>query len=242
MGIRSDSRHLYLQVIDKIKKDIEKGKYKQKDKLPSEYQLSKQLGVSRATLREALRTLEEENVIIRRHGVGTFINTKPIFSSGIEQLSSVTDMIEQSGKKAGTLYLKADIIHTPEKLKEEYFSDIHNDSMVRMERVRTADTEPVVFCIDQLPEDIIPIEHISKEESLFTLLEKYTNIHIDYAVTYIEPISFHRRIYNILNCEPDQAVLLLKQMHYTSDDRPVLYSQNYFRSDMFSFHVLRKRA
>lgn len=92
MSIKTDSRQLYLQVIDKIKRDIESGKYKEKEKLPSEFQLSKLLGVSRATLREVLRNLEEDNMVIRRHGVGTFVNPKPIYSSGIEQLNSVTSM------------------------------------------------------------------------------------------------------------------------------------------------------
>ena len=68
MTIKVDQRHLYLQVIDRLKKDIENGIFKEKEKLPSEFKLAKSLGVSRATLREALRLLEEENVIVRRHG------------------------------------------------------------------------------------------------------------------------------------------------------------------------------
>lgn len=102
MSIKYDSRHLYLQVIDQIRENIANGTYKERERLPSEYELSKQLGVSRATLREALRTLEEDNIVTRRHGVGTFVNPKPIFSSGIEQLHSITDMINNSGKKSGT--------------------------------------------------------------------------------------------------------------------------------------------
>src|SRR3954463_5202774 len=107
MSIRADNRHLYLQVIDKIKQNIEKGIFKEKERLPSEFDLAKQLGVSRATLREALRILEEENVIIRRHGVGTFVNVKPLFTSGIEQLNSVTAMIEQAGMVPGTIFLSS---------------------------------------------------------------------------------------------------------------------------------------
>ena len=56
MLIKSDTRHLYLQVVDRLKRDIEKGIYKEKEKFPSEFELAKTLGVSRATLREALRT------------------------------------------------------------------------------------------------------------------------------------------------------------------------------------------
>lgn len=96
MSTKADNRHLYLKVIERIKEDIKNGIYTEKEKLPSEFELSKKLGVSRATLREALRILEEEHVIIRRHGVGTFVHSKPLFLSGIEQLNSVTKMIEQA--------------------------------------------------------------------------------------------------------------------------------------------------
>jgi len=235
-----DSRHLYLQVIDEITRDIERGKYKEREKLPSEYQLSKQLGVSRATLREALRILEEDNVVTRRHGVGTFINSKPIFSSGIEELKSVTYMIEQSGKVAGSQYLSAEMVEATEEDKAK-FSLKTIDKLAKIERVRTADGKPVVFCIDKVPINLISLEHVHEEDSMFELLENHANKRISYAVTYIEPISYHERIYSILNCLPDEPLLLLKQVHYTHDDEAVLYSANYFRSDVFSFHVLRKR-
>ncbi|WP_284140009.1 MULTISPECIES: GntR family transcriptional regulator [unclassified Virgibacillus] len=240
MSIKADSRHLYLQVIDKIKQDIESGIYREKEKLPSEFQLSKKLGVSRATLREALRILEEDNVVTRRHGVGTFVNQKPIFSSGIEQLTSVTYMIEQSDKVAGSQYISTEIIEATEDERKKFApKNVHN--LIQIERVRTADNEPVVFCVDKIPEKLIPIEFVNKKDSLFKLMEEHANKRVTYAVTFIEPVSYNSRIFEILNCDPEQSLLLLKQMHYTEEDEPVLYSANYFRSDMFSFHVLRKR-
>ena len=81
MSIKGNVRSLFLLVMDKIKSDIETGQLRPGERLPSEAELSKQLGVSRATLREALRLLEEEKIVIRRHGVGTFINSKPVFSA-----------------------------------------------------------------------------------------------------------------------------------------------------------------
>ncbi|MDY0405827.1 GntR family transcriptional regulator [Virgibacillus sp. 179-BFC.A HS] len=241
MSIKTDSRHLYLQVIDKIKEDINNGEYAEGEKLPSEFQLSKELGVSRATLREALRVLEEENVIIRRHGVGTFVNPKPVFSSGIEILSSVTSMIEESGKKAASQFLSTEIMEATAEDKKN-FAPKKVSHLISVERVRTADSEPVVFCIDKIPEGIVPLSLIPRTDSLFDLLEKHLKKKVSYAISYIEPISYHDRIYDILHCSADQALLLLNQMHYTEDDEPVLYSSNYFRSDMFRFHVLRKRV
>ncbi|SFK28094.1 transcriptional regulator, GntR family [Halobacillus dabanensis] len=241
MSIRQDTRHLYLQVIEQIKRDIENGIFIEKQKLPSEFQLSKSLGVSRATLREALRILEEDGVVTRRHGVGTFVNPKPLFTSGIEELDSVTGMITKSGMTPGSQYLSAELMEATEDDRKRFSPlDVHN--LAKVERVRTADDQPVVYCTDKIPEGLLPIDQVREADSLFKVLEKYTGKTIGYAVTHIEPIGFHERISPILNCEPDQALLLLRQMHYSQDDVPMLLSSNYFRADKFSFHVLRKRV
>ncbi|WP_226665604.1 GntR family transcriptional regulator [Metabacillus litoralis] len=240
MTIKSDSRHLYLQVIDKIKEDIENSIYKEKEKLPSEFELSKSLGVSRATLREALRTLEEENVIIRRHGVGTFVNAKPRFTSGIEQLNSVTGMIEQANSVPGTIFLSSSTIGaTDDDVKR--FKCEKEEEIFLLERVRTANGEPVVYCLDKIPTELLPDTFEHEQESLLKMLEEKADIYISYAVTHIEPLGYHDKISPILECDPETSLLLLKQMHFDDQDRPILYSLNYFRADNFSFHVVRKR-
>lgn len=240
MSIKADSRHLYLQVIDQLKNDIEKGLYKEKEKLPSEFELAKDLGISRATLRDALRILEEENVVTRKHGVGTFVNAKPLFSSGIEGLHSVTEMIRRSGKNPDSQYLSTELVEATEN-DSVMFAPKQIDILAKIERVRTADGEPVVYCIDKVDANTIPIEIIHKQDSIFRVLDEYGKKQISYAVAHIEPIGYHEEISPILNCAPDQALLLLKQMHYTENDEPVLYSSNYFRADVFSFYVVRKR-
>ncbi|SDM57204.1 transcriptional regulator, GntR family [Psychrobacillus sp. OK028] len=242
MTIKVDHRHLYLQVIDRLKQDIEKGIFKEKEKLPSEFELAKSLGVSRATLREALRLLEEENVIVRRHGVGTFVNSKPIFTSGIEQLSSVSSMIRKAGMEPGTIYLSS-MQSIPSEDDILRFQCEEEQSIVTMERVRTANDEPVVYCVDKVPKSYLPNDFLIREEgSIFTALEESGEIHISYAVTYIDPVGYHEIASPTLNCEPETSLLVLKQLHYDENDRVVLYSKNYFRADKFSFHVVRKRV
>ncbi|MFP7732761.1 GntR family transcriptional regulator [Priestia aryabhattai] len=241
MSIRADNRHLYLQVIDEIKQNIEKGIFKEKERLPSEFDLSKQLGVSRATLREALRILEEENIIVRRHGVGTFVNTKPTFLSGIEQLNSITHMIEQAGMKAGTIFLSSQIQDLSENDLTRFACE-EDEQILFVERVRTANGEPVVYCMDKVPQKILPENFEYKQESLLEILEKQAGKHISYAVANIEPLGYHEKVSPILQCEPETALLVLKQMHYDQYDEPILYSINYFKADQFSFQVLRKRV
>lgn len=122
MSIKGNFRSLCLLVMDKIKSDIDSGKLKPGERLPSEADLSKQLGVSRATLREALRLLEEEKIVIRRHGVGTFINSRPVFSGGIGELFSVTDAIERQGYVAGDNHFAYSLRRTCGGRAEKAFS------------------------------------------------------------------------------------------------------------------------
>jgi GntR family transcriptional regulator len=110
-----------------------------------------------------------------------------------------------------------------------------------IERVRTANGEPVVYCVDKVPENILPDTFSHEQESIFNMLEEEANRKITYAVAQIEPIGYHEKISPILECDPETALLVLKQMHFDEADMPILYSVNYFRADKFSFHVLRKR-
>lgn len=242
MTIKSDHRHLYLQVIDRLKGDIAKGVFQEKEKLPSEFELAKSLGVSRATLREALRLLEEENVIVRRHGVGTFVNPRPVFTSGIEQLTSVSSMIRKAGMEPGTIYLSSSEAHPSEEDVKRFHCEI-DESVITIERVRTANGDPVVYCVDKVPTKYLPNDFLSRKEgSIFTAIEGSGNIRISHAIAFIDPTGYHEVASPFLECEPETALLVLKQLHYDDNDQVVLYSKNYFRADKFSFHVVRKRV
>lgn len=241
MSIRTDSRHLYLQVMDRLKDDIKAGVFQENERLPSEFDLAKQLGVSRATLREALRVLEEENVITRRHGVGTFVNAKPLFTSGIEQLNSVTNMIANAGMEPGTIFL-SQTTQCPTEEDIRRFSCEREDEIVVVERVRTANGDPVVYCIDKMPVKIFPrdFDFTHRDMSFLKVLEE-DNRKITHAVAQIEPVGYHEKISPILECDPETALLVLKQLHFDEKDEAILYSVNYFKADKFSFHVVRKR-
>lgn len=149
MMVKTDQRHLYVQVIERLKQDIESGIFKENERFPSEFDLARTLGVSRATLREALRVLEEEKVIVRKHGVGTFVNSKPLFSSGIEQLSSVSSMIRDVGMEPGTIFMDVSENAMCDDMMKK-FNCSEEERLVTIKRVRTADDDPVVYCIDHV--------------------------------------------------------------------------------------------
>ncbi len=240
--VKADQRHLYVQVIEHLKQDIESGVFKENERFPSEFELARTLGVSRATLREALRVLEEEKVIVRKHGVGTFVNPKPLFSSGIEHLTSVSSMIRDAGMEPGTIFMDVSETNPCEESMAK-FDCSEDDRLVTIKRVRTADNDPVVYCIDQvLLKNLPSTTEELLNDSIFDAIEKSGTIRISQAVAHIEPVGYDDEASSILRCGVDVPLLVLLQHHYSEAGEMVLYSKNYFRADKFSFHVVRKRV
>lgn len=242
--VKTDPRPLYLLVKDKLLELINNDYYEKGSKLPSEFELAKSFGVSRPTLRETLRVLEEENILVRRHGIGTFINDNTqTIKSGIEQLLSVTESIEQLHLTAGTVLVSVSVEEADTKDKEKLAMTCE-ESVVKVERIRTADSEPVVFCVDKIVKTgNVNYEQFYKvENSLFDFLQDNYKIKITYAVSQIIPVLSNYKLAKALNIPARTPILLLDQIHYTEDNKPVLYSKNYFRADRFSFHVVRKRV
>ncbi|WP_301108630.1 GntR family transcriptional regulator [Sporosarcina sp.] len=241
MFVKKDPRHLYIQVIERLKQDIQSGLFQRHERLPSEAKLSEMLGVSRATLREALRVLEEEKVIYKKHGVGTFVASQPMVLSGIEQLSSLTTMIRNANMEPGTILQEMSVI----PMTSEFAGRFHSadKQLFQIKRIRTADGVPVVYCVDIVLPECLPdgLESLT-DMSLFDTIEKSGVIKIGQAVAEIEPISHHPEAFDALSCEAAHSLLLLSQEHFSEEGKMVLYSENFFRSDKFKFHVVRKRV
>ena len=238
----SAGQQQYLRVIEALKENIESGGYKENDCLPSDFELAGKFEVSRTTIRKALTILEDERVLTRRHGVGLFINPKPIFTSGIEHLESVSSMIENEGMEPGKIVIDvSDKDPTDECVSQ--FDSAEDDKLVTIKRVRTADGEPVVYCVDNLQSKYLPNETEDLlSVSIFEAIEQSGNVRIAQAIAQIEPVGYDEEASSILRCGVDVPLLVLKQRHYTDDGEMVLYSTNYFRADKFSFHVVRKRV
>ncbi|MBE0068194.1 GntR family transcriptional regulator [Thermoanaerobacterium thermosaccharolyticum] len=235
-----DKKPLYELTLNKMEELIKTGVWKEGMKLPSEASLSKEFGISRATLREAMRIMEDEGLIAKQQGVGTFVRRKPIIRSGLEELFSVTALIKRQGMKPGTkdftFYKLPALENEAEKLKLN-----PGDEIYKVERVRTADDIPVVYCVDRLPRKIVGDKFSGFEESVFAFLENEYNIKITYAVSSIKVVKHDFTIEKKLNIGKNGSVLLLEQIHYDENNMPILFSSNYFNADKFDFYIIRKR-
>ncbi len=93
-SVPADSRRLYAKVAEQIRQKVMSGEFLRGERLPGEIKLSSRFGVSRATLREALRLLEDEGLIMSRRGAGSFVRPESRrIVEGLEKLGNVTQYI-----------------------------------------------------------------------------------------------------------------------------------------------------
>ncbi|WP_220125101.1 GntR family transcriptional regulator [Terrilactibacillus laevilacticus] len=169
------NRSLYLQARDVISNLIEE-KFQPMQKIPSEHKLSGMLGVSRNTIREAIRTLEQEGVLYSRHGIGTFVvGSKQSLITNISTLESSTKIITDQGYEPGTKNVIYDVRKCPDHLLRHLEIEDSNEQVFYIERVRTADGEPVVYVEDYIPYVSGMDEKYTKDhgESLLEFLQSY---------------------------------------------------------------------
>ena len=182
--------------------------------------------------------LQREGVLISRNGVGTYINSiSATIENPLNRLQSLGEMIKNAGYKESQSDVKTYIRDAESEWKEKLQID---EKVVVMERTRTADGQKVAFYYNILP---ISIARFQPEENfsgaIFDFLENKLDIKIAYSITEICAVSGlnerDRKAIKVLG----PGILLLKQLHFDIKDRPVFYSLDYLKNNVFKLFIKR---
>ncbi|MBQ5153539.1 GntR family transcriptional regulator [Macrococcoides caseolyticum] len=231
--------HEVVYTKDWILSKIYSGDFNSHKPLPSQYEISRQLNISRDAIELAFHELITEQIITEHFQEGYFVKEKPPFNYPVDELKSITSMIEEAGYVAGTLVISQDIEQP--SLDDKRVLRIDDERKVTViERIRTADETPVVYCLDKIDMMNFEMDSGIKSRSLFDALMD-AGLAISYAATEIESIGYEPYISNALDCAPEDSLLLFKQIHYNDNHEPVLYSMNYFKSSQVKFKVRRTK-
>lgn len=243
MELLKDKRSLTVQLRDRLRQLIVEQSYQAGQQLPSEEALVQMFGVSRATVREALKMLEEERVINVRHGLGRFVAYDPtsLISEDITRLESVTEMAGNLGFNLQTevLEFQAEI---PGGKVRTLLNLADGERVYVLKRIRKADGEIFIYSIDIFSESLpgVPPPE-SFEGSLVSIMESEWGARLTYSRTTISATMAEDESPLHAGLESGIPWILLEQINYDQDHRPVLYSRDFHRGDKFQFHVVRRR-
>jgi GntR family transcriptional regulator len=210
-------------------------------RLPSEPVLAKQLGVSRATLREAMRTFETQGLIRRRQGSGTFVVGKvQALDSGLEVLESLETMAKRLGLEISVSNLSVDQAVVDENIAA-YLNLAVGAPLLLVRRVIRADGRPVAYLVDTLPEEVLNLDDLHgnfRGSVLDILLERGDSLKTSRAN--ISAIGATAEVAKVLEIQRGDVLLHFYSQLFDKSGKVVDYSLSYFIPGYFHFHVVRR--
>jgi GntR family transcriptional regulator len=235
------SAGLTSSVREELARRIERGEWRPRERLPSEPDLAASMGVSRATLREALRSLAEDGFVHRIQGSGTFVTHRPKLRNNLDVNFGVTDLIRSMGMEPGSRDVRVGESASSEEDARALGLE-PGDPVLSIERVRTADGRPVVFSVDLLPLRVLGDRGRLGVDgsSIYELLEHEAGVVVQRGVASLRPANADRRLADLLAVPEGTLLLYIHQVDFDGEGRPVLLSHEHHVADAFEITVVRR--
>ena len=224
---------------DELLEEISSSQLQPGTKLPSEGQLAKRFNVSRATVRDAVRALVEAGYVTRRHGSGSYVTERRRMPHGLDSTLSYLAMIESAGARAGMHIL--DAAFEPCRPDDSPLQLSPGDTVVAVERVRTADDQPVIYSRDRIPARLLraDLDLQNLDPSLFALLRSSGHA-ADHATATLRAVASASRTAQVLGVPRGKPLLYIEEIDYDRDGTPVMLSREWHVSEAFDVRVNRQ--
>lgn len=237
--VRGSRRLLTDHVRDELLRAIHAGKLETGDKVPNEGQLCELFGVSRVTIREAVRSLVEAGYLDRVQGSGTYVAFRPSARHSLERNLSYTRLIEDAGMRFSRRLL-AVTRDTATAREADQLGIAADAAVVRVERVRLADDRPAIHSRDTLPEALVAgIDDDAFGRSLYDLLDS-----VGHTVTAGEatllPVLAEPPHDEVLDVAAGSPLLHIGQTDSTAAGVAVMRSLEWHVPGIFELTLLRR--
>ena len=155
---------------------IEAGQWGAGSQIPNEDRLGEMLGISRITLRHALRNLEEAGLLRREHGRGTFVRSATVVA-GVRGLTNFTEEMKSLALTASTQLVEAHRIAATSEMADALEIAV-GDSVVQLKRLRLGNKLPIGIQTSHLPEVRVPglFDDATNVQSLYRWLDEHCGI------------------------------------------------------------------
>lgn len=220
---------------------IKEGIFKEGDKLPTEPQLAKQLNVSRSTLREAIKLLQIQGILTSKNGIGTYVNRiNHEIKSSLNLLQSTKTMLSNSGIAAS----QSDMNIYKRSITDEWKEKLNCDEQVTIiERIRHSEDKNLTYTFNIFPCSVAEsFFDCGITGSLLSFLEKSMGIYISYSLSEICIPDGNNIFDEKALLKLSSKTMLLKQLHFDKNDKPIFYSYDYMDNNYIKFYVKRVKS
>lgn len=234
---------LHKQISDWLKQEIKSGSLEVNEKLPSENDLSEKFDVSRVTVRRALQTLENDQLIYRCQGLGSFVSDHRTHQS-FSFLNDFTEELAGSGLKPSSRLISFGHENIKERKDILSYLDIRKKEIaVKIERVRLGSGDPIAYDITWMPVFYGQLMegYDLEKNTIFSILENEYDIPIEKGCYRIESTLANNNLAEYLQVKENTPLLQINRITYTIGDKPVYFQKRYYRNDKMVFEIMTNR-
>jgi len=222
-----------------LKSRILAGEWAAGQRLPTEAELGNEYGLSRSTVRTAVKALESQGLLSIQQGRGTFLADVSMIRTGMQELRSITATIADTGRQPGMHYHHR-TLRRAQPEEQQRFALAPGELVLDIQRRILADGITVAYSYDTLPRWVLPADFRPRDltGSVFAFLALHGGPKPIRAVSEVHAVD-----------RPDigwgdeagkhKLFVLLDQLHCDRTNRPVMHSRSYFIEGRFTFTVIR---
>jgi DNA-binding GntR family transcriptional regulator len=230
-------RSLRHSLAQELRTRILAGEWRPGDRIPSEPELARREAVSRSSMRAAITMLEEDGVVSRKHGSGTYVTYRPALPHDLGRNFGVSSLIRSTAMEPGTVEANSGAVPAPPAVAEA-LGVPEGAPVSSLRRVRTADGRRVVDVTDWCR-----IEHLAPDElpegSIYAALAE-RGLAVDHGVADLTPRNADGDLARRLDVPRGTLLLTIDQVDRAADGVAVLVSREHYVADAFTFSLVRR--
>jgi DNA-binding GntR family transcriptional regulator len=231
---RSSPVPLYYQVAEQLERAILDGHLLPGDRIANEIVLADQLGLSRPTLRQAIQTLVDKGMLVRKRGVGTQVVHAPIRRT--VELTSLNDDLRRAGEQPSTLVLGLEAIEADDETAERLKVPV-GTGVWRLDRLRRVADAPLALMCNFVPLTVTDLDGVDLEQVGLYEHFRMMAIHIRVAHQTISARRADLHEARHLGGRKGDPVLTMQRTSYDDNGRAVEYGSHLYRPDRYSFET-----
>ena len=238
--IHSVYMSIYYQLVD----DIIDGKYKVGDVIPTQNELAERFGVSRVTVREAIKELIRRNIVVTVKGKGTFVVACPTAVGTFMRADGYSrNRYMGIDKRVKSKIIEISVLPANEQLATELM--ISERSLVtRIMRLHLLDDNSTclddTYLVNKYLNNINFHDEDLENGSLYELLENKANIKLDFIEEKVRAVSCSADVARYLKIIHGEPVLHIRRRSFDAHGNAIEYCENYQRSDIYYMVVQTK--
>jgi DNA-binding GntR family transcriptional regulator len=231
---RSSPVPLYFQVAEQIERAVHEGSLIPGERIANEVALADELGLSRPTVRQAISTLVDKGLLVRKRGVGTQVVNAPIRRT--VELTSLYDDLTRTGLRPVTTVLDLALVEPDERAAQK-LNLCAGEKVWRLRRLRAVKDEPLALMSNLVPESVTDLRRVDLETT--GLYEHFRGQAINLRVAHqiIGARTVDSQEARLLGGRKGDPVLTMERTSYDDKGRAVEHGVHLYRPDRYAYET-----